>query len=77
MSIPKITKTVVSFVVLHRVEDDPRNLSMAEILEECDTGDMIRGSMTFAGGEAVIPTHEVLQAELIEIGNDGTFFDDV
>lgn len=75
MNLPRITKSVVSFVVLHRVEDDLRNLSMAEILEECDTGDMIRGSMMFAGGEAVIPTRDVLEAELREIGNDGSFFD--
>lgn len=75
MSLPRITKSVVSFVVLHRAEDDLTNFSLSCILRECETGDMIRGPVSVAGGGMVIPTRDVLEAELHEIGNDGSFFD--
>ena len=68
-----IRKTVLSIVILHYDSDKMENYTLAELLDECDTGSMIRGSATPVSSEILSP--DAVAGELEAIGNDGTFFD--
>ncbi len=74
---PNIRKSVLQIVVLHREDDDLSNYTLMDILDECETGDMIRGSVEVIGTSPIITDPDVLREELEAIGNDGTFFDDI
>ncbi|BBA65179.1 hypothetical protein [Xanthomonas phage XacN1] len=68
-----VRKSVLQFVVYHTDDDKLENYTLLDILDECDTGNMIRGSVDTVLSELV--PDESLKSELIAIGNDGTFFD--
>lgn len=71
----RICKSVVSFVVLHEEEINLSAMSLNNIVECCDLKDgAVRGRVKVESNYGLIPTEEVLQAELQELGNNGTFF---
>lgn len=70
----KIIKTAITLIVFHKADFPINDLSLGQIIEEMDVGEAIGTS--FIQGSSVVPTQECLIAELQEIGNDGTFFDD-
>lgn len=73
---PNICKSVLQIVVLHRAEHNLSEYTLMDILDECETGDMLRGSVEVIGTSPIITDSDVLREELEAVGNDGTFFDD-
>lgn len=65
----EISKTVFTFTVLHPTDETPETLEVA--LEESDTGNMV-GWTTNVATTAVDPV--ALRGELLDLGNDGEFF---
>lgn len=70
-----VRKTFITFAVLHRDDATISEMGLSEILEECDTGDMIRSSAAVNTNEFNLTEGELRQ-ELLNIGNDGDFFND-
>lgn len=68
-----IVKTTITITVLHRA-GGLDNMEIADVLYEMEQGEAV-GWETGRTTEAV-PTDKV-QDELMALGNDGTFFDDV
>lgn len=68
-----IRKRTIEFDVLYPEGYEWPN-DLADIIEETDSGPIIRGSHRFAFDKAVTP--DSLESELQAIGNDGGFFDD-
>ena len=72
---PKIIKSTIQFNVFHRDDVDLSHLTLKQILEDCDFGELISGSVDIAVAKTITDPDE-LHKELLAIGNDGTFFDD-
>ena len=70
----KITKTTLQFVILHEAADDLSDYTLLDLLDECNTGRMIRGSVENVATET-FSSHKRIEKELLAVGNDGTFFD--
>lgn len=66
-----ISKTEYTFTVLHPTDQPP--LGLADALQESDTGRMV-GNITRE--ETFDVPDDVVSNELLDLGNDGTFFDD-
>lgn len=71
----KIIKSTIQFNVFHRDDVDLSHLTLKQILEDCDFGDLISGSVDTSVAKTITDSKE-LHNELLAIGNDGTFFDD-
>lgn len=74
-----IMKCTITIDVLYREEDSELfdSMSIADIIDECDDGsdyEMICSAVRHI--PITIPADQV-ENELLEVGNDGTFFDDV
>lgn len=71
-----IMKRTITIDVLYREEDSELfdSMSIADIIDECDDGSMICSAVRHI--PITIPADQV-ENELLEVGNDGTFFDDV
>lgn len=71
-----IMKRTITIDVLYREEDSELfdGMSIADIIDECDDGSMI--CLAVRHIPITIPADQV-ENELLEVGNDGTFFDDV
>ncbi len=68
----EISKTVITFTVLHRT-DEPLPDSIDAVLEETDSGNAV-GWETARVTEGV--PEDALRDELLALGNDGKFFED-
>ena len=74
MAIKRATFTVTLLFDTDSIPvDELRGMSVSELLEETDTGDAIGGLKGVLEIEDV-PAEQVVPA-LLELGNDGTFFD--
>ena len=71
---PKIRKTELTFTVLHPATDDLDEMSVEAIWNECDGGGFI-GACTQRTRTDVLDS--AVKRELMELGNDGEFFDDL
>lgn len=69
----QVAKTVLSFVVLHTADRRPQDMGLADLADECDSGDMIGGGLRLES--RAIVSKETLVEELKAVGNDGAFFD--
>lgn len=69
---PEISKTTLTFTVLHR-SDQPLSRDIGEILEETDTGHAVGWETNRV--TVSVPANKV-RDELLALGNDGEFFDD-
>lgn len=71
--ISDIRKSVITIMVLHR-EDAPINeMTLGQIIEECDTGDMIAGTM-YLQTDSCSLTRSALTEKLLSVGSDADFF---
>jgi hypothetical protein len=66
-----ISKTRYTFDVLHRTDEPPRTLEDA--LREADTGHMVGAVVEERTTD--VP-NDTVRTELLELGNDGSFFED-
>lgn len=71
--VKKIWKTVYKFVVLSE-EPIPAKSEFPDIMEECETGRYI-GDVVLSSSKVMKP--ERVKRQLLNMGNDGTFFDDI
>lgn len=69
-----ILKTTITLTVFHRKDVDIPNMSWPNILYQIDQGESI-GSTEIVSTEPV--PEDKVNDELIAIGNDGSFFDDL
>lgn len=69
-----IMKRTITIDVLYREEDSELfdGMSIPDIIDECDNGSMI--CLAVRHIPITIPADQV-KNELLEVGNDGTFFD--
>lgn len=70
----KIQKSTMTFTFLHPAEDDVQNMTVERILDECDTGGFV-GSWGATSMTTVDVPDDAIKSELMELGNDGEFFD--
>jgi hypothetical protein len=70
-----VVKTTITLTVYAPAEDADRlrDASLETVLAEADDGGWIAGTAV-KGGIAAVPADKLRQ-ELVDIGNDGTFFD--
>lgn len=69
---PDISKTTISFTVIHRT-DSPLSANLEDVLEETDTGHAVGWE---TNRTTVRVPADAVAAELRALGNDGSFFDD-
>lgn len=71
-----IRKGVITYSFLYDdgiySDDEVQNMPVCVIIEECETGSMIGN---FDAMEVTTLESEQVKPELLEMGNDGTFFD--
>jgi len=70
----QIVKTVITFTVLHRADNPMTDYSIDQVLSETNEGDAV-GWETDRTSQTIPP--EQVVDELIALGNDGTFFEEV
>lgn len=66
----KISKTIITFTVLHRTDDQPEDLDHA--LREAFDGGMV--GLETDSVTVPVPDDDV-EDELVALGSDGTFFE--
>lgn len=67
----KIFRTIVKFVVLSE-EEIPENMDIDSILEECDSGEYIKGEQTIGSPRPLVGKTAVIEIE--KAGSSSDFF---
>jgi hypothetical protein len=67
----KIYRTLITLVVLSE-EEIPENMDMSSILDECDTGEYIKGETTFSKPKELVGKTAVIEIE--KAGSTSDFF---
>jgi hypothetical protein len=70
----RIKKTMIVITFLHRDDYPIAATPIEDLLNDADTGPIIAGSATILSTDTVPP--DQVEAELLAIGNDGSFFED-